>query len=177
MTIRIPRGKPYKDTLDFIQKRLNGLDTRVLSFEDGEVTFLGSGSSTNADAATQPAKFDGGATPVAGNMIGININKSGYEALLTGINKNSATGEIPPNATYFSTYVNSGSLTFGRGNSAGAPNYADIEITSTGRVKIPRSMTLLNLPTSNTSLSTGDLFTQTATELGGSGTTKILCVV
>lgn len=175
MTIRIPRGKPYSDTLDFIQKRLNSLVSLITN--NSPIVVEGVGSPTNADAATQPAKFDGGATPVAGNMIGININKSGYEALLTGINKNSATGEIPPNATYFSTYVNSGSLTFGRGNSAGAPNYADIEITSTGRVKIPRSMTLLNLPTSNTSLSTGDLFTQTATELGGSGTTKILCVV
>jgi hypothetical protein len=33
-----------------------------------------------------------------------------------------------------------------------------------------------NLPTSSSGLSTGDLFTQTATQLGGSGTTKVLCV-
>lgn len=33
------------------------------------------------------------------------------------------------------------------------------------------------LPTSSAGLSTGDLFTQTATELGGSGTTKVLCIV
>lgn len=34
MTIRIPRGKPYKDTLDFIQKQLNLLDQRVLFLEE-----------------------------------------------------------------------------------------------------------------------------------------------
>lgn len=33
------------------------------------------------------------------------------------------------------------------------------------------------LPTSSAGLSTGDLFTQTATELGGSGATKVLCIV
>lgn len=33
------------------------------------------------------------------------------------------------------------------------------------------------LPTSSGGLSSGDLFTQTATELGGTGTTKIICVV
>ena len=33
------------------------------------------------------------------------------------------------------------------------------------------------LPSSSSGLSTGDLYTQTATQLGGSGTTKVLCVV
>ncbi|OQY01377.1 MAG: hypothetical protein B6I20_07795, partial [Bacteroidetes bacterium 4572_117] len=33
-----------------------------------------------------------------------------------------------------------------------------------------------NLPTSDSGLSTGDLFTQTMSELGGSGTRKVLCV-
>jgi hypothetical protein len=34
-----------------------------------------------------------------------------------------------------------------------------------------------NMPTSSAGLSTGDMFTQTATELGGSGTTKVVCIV
>jgi len=38
-------------------------------------------------------------------------------------------------------------------------------------------LSVVGLPTSNGSLSTGDFFTQTATELGGSGTTKVVCVV
>jgi hypothetical protein len=32
------------------------------------------------------------------------------------------------------------------------------------------------IPTASTGLSTGDVFTQTATQLGGSGTTKVLCI-
>lgn len=33
-----------------------------------------------------------------------------------------------------------------------------------------------NLPTTSSGLKSGDLFTQTATQLGGSGSTKVLCV-
>jgi len=32
------------------------------------------------------------------------------------------------------------------------------------------------LPTADTGLQTGDLFTQTGTQLGGSGSTKVLCI-
>lgn len=45
--------------------------------------------------------------------------------------------------------------------------YQDITIPSTDYT---------TLPTSSGSLSAGDLFTQTATELGGSGVTKVVCV-
>lgn len=38
------------------------------------------------------------------------------------------------------------------------------------------SINIASLPTSDAGLSTGDLFTQTATQLGGSGTVKVLCV-
>jgi len=38
-------------------------------------------------------------------------------------------------------------------------------------------LSVVGLPTSSSGLSTGDFFTQTATELGGSGTTKVICVV
>ena len=33
------------------------------------------------------------------------------------------------------------------------------------------------LPTASTGLQTGDIFTQTAAQLGGSGSTKVLCIV
>lgn len=38
-------------------------------------------------------------------------------------------------------------------------------------------LAVVGLPTSASGLSTGDFFTQTATQLGGSGTTKVVCVV
>jgi hypothetical protein len=36
---------------------------------------------------------------------------------------------------------------------------------------------LKNLPTSSSGLTTNQLFTQTATQLGGTGTTKVICIV
>jgi hypothetical protein len=38
------------------------------------------------------------------------------------------------------------------------------------------SVNLGTLPTSNTGLKTGDLYTQTGAQLGGSGTTKAICI-
>lgn len=46
---------------------------------------------------------------------------------------------------------------------------AKLTVKSTGVINIS------SLPTSSAGLSTGDLFTQTATQLGGSGTTKVVC--
>ncbi len=34
----------------------------------------------------------------------------------------------------------------------------------------------INLPTSSSGLNAGDPYTQTATELGGTGTTKVVCI-
>ena len=46
--------------------------------------------------------------------------------------------------------------------------------TDTSQVEI----TLLkNLPTSSSGLTSKQLFTQTATQLGGTGTTKVICIV
>jgi hypothetical protein len=36
---------------------------------------------------------------------------------------------------------------------------------------------IAGLPTSNAGLVAGELFTQTASQLGGSGSTKVVCVV
>lgn len=44
-------------------------------------------------------------------------------------------------------------------------------------LKINGSLAVTSLPTSLGGLSAGDMFTQTATELGGSGVTKVVCIV
>lgn len=46
----------------------------------------------------------------------------------------------------------------------------------THTISLKQIRNLDTLPTSDAGLSTGDLFTQTATELGGSGTTKVICI-
>jgi hypothetical protein len=52
-----------------------------------------------------------------------------------------------------------------------APGYAEImNVRGNGEIRMEM------LPTSDSGLSTGTLFTQTATQLGGSGATKVLCV-
>ena len=40
-----------------------------------------------------------------------------------------------------------------------------------------RTVNIDNVPTSSTGLQTGDVFTQTGAQLGGSGSTKVLCIV
>ena len=46
----------------------------------------------------------------------------------------------------------------------------------THTISLKQITSLNTLPTSDAGLNTGDLFTQTATELGGSGTTKVICI-
>jgi len=59
--------------------------------------------------------------------------------------------------------------------------FRHIDIKASGDINIIKGSTynvnISTLPTSSTGLSTGDLFTQTATQLGGSGTTKVICIV
>ena len=119
----------------------------------GTVTATGTGSATAADASTQPATFTGGGSPTAGNLYGINIAKTGFENLMMGINKNSTTGEIPASGTYISTYTNNGTISIGRGNSAGGPSSADIAISTAGSVSVPRGLAvgLAAIITSNAS--------------------------
>lgn len=100
------------------------------------LTAIGSGSSSNADAVTMPAIFSAGASPTNGNMYGIAITVSGKDELFIGINKNSSTNNIPSNSLYFSSYLNNSPLSFGRGNGNGQPSFRDIGITGAGSVLV-----------------------------------------
>jgi len=46
----------------------------------------------------------------------------------------------------------------------------------THTISLRQITSLDTLPTSDAGLATGDLFTQTAAELGGTGTTKVICI-
>lgn len=54
----------------------------------------------------------------------------------------------------------------------GAEPTANITFNGNGNINLAK-----NLPTAAAGLSVGDLYTQTATELGGSGTQKVICIV
>ena len=74
-------------------------------------------------------------TAVGGNLSYISINKSGYQALLIGINKDTVTGAVPVNSAFFSTYHGSTGMVFGRG-ADGLPNAVDLSIDSQGSVSL-----------------------------------------
>lgn len=75
-------------------------------------------------------------TAVGGNLSYISINKSGYQALLIGINKDTVTGAVPVNSAFFSTYHGSTGMVFGRGAANGLPNAVDLSIDSQGSVSL-----------------------------------------
>jgi hypothetical protein len=59
----------------------------------------------------------------------------------------------------------------------GSTNSSRIRLTDTGLEFKGDIINIDNLPASSSGLSAGDLFTQTATQLGGTGTTKVICIV
>ncbi len=121
----------------------------------GLISGVGAGSSSLADAATQPGLFSAGMSPTAGNLYGIAILKSGMEEGFLGINKNTTTGSVPANALYLSTYTGTGSISIGRGNTAGLPNTADILIGSTGNVTVAQGFAVTGHTTFEGVTSTG----------------------
>jgi hypothetical protein len=92
----------------------------------------GSGSTTDAGAI---AKFNSG-TATAGNIYGIQVNKTGTETLYLGVNKNTTTGSVPASSAYISTYTSTGTISIGRGGDSGNINTSDLFINSTGKVGI-----------------------------------------
>lgn len=134
----------------------------------GAISSIGTGSSSAADAATQPAIFSGGASPTAGNLVGIAVVKTGYDDALFGINKNTVTTEVPASALYISTYNETGQISIGRGNTAGLPKHADILINSSGNTSIAGNLAVAgNTAITGTAAITG---TVAASNLSGTNT-------
>ncbi len=98
-------------------------------------TFQFNGSSSNAQAASI-LRMQTAAAPPSGNFVALTVAKQGSQELLLGINKNSATGSVPSNGIFLASYTSGGSITIGRGNSAGSPNTADIFVATDGKVGI-----------------------------------------
>jgi hypothetical protein len=73
---------------------------------------------------------------------------------------------------YLSTFLNRVQLEAQQG-------FDVVLVSTTGRVWLNNNRLRVgsSLPTSSSGLASGDVFTQTATQLGGSGSTKVLCVV
>lgn len=106
------------------------------------VSTLGGGSATAIAGLGLAAT---GST--AGNFLTIGVQKTGNDEFYFGINKNSTTNtNIPSNACFITSYLNSSNITIGRGNSAGQPNLADIFIASAGSVGVGAQ----NITTSST---------------------------
>jgi hypothetical protein len=99
------------------------------------ITVQGNGGTTGPTALL--AAFTSPASPTAGNLFLIEINKSTVDALLLGVNKNTVTGQVPASTCFISTYVNGDGLSIGRGASNGLPNTTDILIDGSGNVTIP----------------------------------------
>lgn len=120
------------------------------------------GSATLADASTQPLILSGGASPTAGNLVGLAIEKTGFEEVFLGINKNSTTGEYSASSLYLSTYTSTGLWGIGRGNGAGLIDKADLKNDTSGNVIANRNFTATgtiggsNFSGSSSGTNTGD---------------------
>lgn len=134
------------------------------------------GSATLADASTQPLILSGGASPTAGNLVGLAIEKTGFEEVFLGINKNTTTGEFGASSLYLSTYTSTGLWGIGRGNGAGLIDKADLKNDSSGNVIANRNFTATgtiggsNFSGSSSGTNTGD---QTSVS-GNAGTATAL---
>lgn len=98
-------------------------------------TFQYDGASSNAQAASI-VRMQTSGSPPSGNYVSLSLAKQGSQELLLGINKNSITGSVPSNGVFLATYTTGGTITIGRGNSAGSPNSADVFIAADGKVGI-----------------------------------------
>jgi hypothetical protein len=135
---------------------------------------MNGGSSTVGD---NQALFDSGTSPVPGNLYGIGINKHNVESMMLGINKNTATGNIPPDSSYISTFNPTGTLALGRGNNAGLPNTTDVFIGGTGNVGIGNAnpATRLDVTGQIRSRTNNDTDTTIDWNLGNTQTTSSSC--
>lgn len=100
------------------------------------VSVQGNGGTTGPTLLV--ASFMSPASPAAGNLFGIQINKSGTEAALVGVNKNTITGSVPANAVFISNYLTNGEINLGRGAGNGLPNTSDLLIDGNGLISMPQ---------------------------------------
>ncbi len=86
---------------------------------------------------------------------------------MIGINKNSATGSVPAESTYISTYNSTnGGLSLGRGANNGLPSTSDLFISTAGNVGIGTTSPSAALQVS------GQIVTTLATTMTPTGTTQ-----
>jgi hypothetical protein len=103
-----------------------------LTLSTGLIVSAITGNSSNA--LNGQVQFNAPGSPTAGNLYGIAIQKAGAEILMLGINKNTVSGAVPANSAYISTYISTGKLAIGRGDSTGALSTADILLNGDGSV-------------------------------------------
>lgn len=97
-------------------------------------SFNGSGSAT--DCTQSIGSYYSKSPVVAGNVYAGAVIKTGIDCVFWGVNKNSVTGQLPANATFFSSQGSASYLSFGRGNGAGLPDKMDLYINTTGDVGV-----------------------------------------
>lgn len=124
---------------------VNSVDRAIIS-STGLLSTFGSGSPSSASASL--ASFQSNGTAVDANVYSISVAKQGTDFAYLGVNKNSATGQIPSNAIFLSSYGTNSEIAIGRGNGL-LPNNADILIDGSGNVSIKNG----NLNVSNLSVS------------------------
>lgn len=121
-------GLNTTDTVTFTKLALGGS-----SYSNASLTVYGAGGTGIASAL---AYFGPPAIATPGNLYYLVIDKNGTQSLILGVNKNSATGGIPSNAAFLSTYNPVTGLALGRGQSLGLPNTVDIYISPLGNVSL-----------------------------------------
>lgn len=92
----------------------------------------------------------------------------------------SVTHEAKNDFTNKRTTVTQGLTNYSVKTISGATTTCELSMDDMSGITLdPKNLSLFiqNLPTSSSGLSSGALFTQTATQLGGSGITKVLCIV
>jgi hypothetical protein len=93
------------------------------------------GGYTTAEQA-QIARFQGGPTPTAANMYTIGLAKQGTDEIYWGINGNVATNNVPANAVFNSSYGQTSTMVWGRGNSAGNISEASMMLTGAANTAV-----------------------------------------
>ena len=136
MRIRLEQNFNISNNLNFLNGTVNiGTSTSLAPL----TTQVSGGTSY---AAATAAYFGSVVGATAGNLYQITIAKGNYEAIITGINKNSNTGNIPANYAYFSTFSSTGGLAFAQGDNTGIPALANILINGSGQVNIQNSLSI-----------------------------------